>query len=88
MAAWPKLPEAVKAGIVAMVKAAAGKDGWSVTCKKGGAEAGPVYKAAEARHVRHRQRLDEPNPPPKRLPMREERVALRALLDLPSSERG
>ena len=27
---WPELPEAIKAGIVAMVKAASGKDGWSV----------------------------------------------------------
>ena len=43
---------------------------------------------AEARGVRHRQRLAEPEPPPKRLSMREERAALRALLDLPPSERG
>jgi hypothetical protein len=42
----------------------------------------------EARRVRHRQRLAEPDPPPKRLSMREERAALRALLDLPPSERG
>ena len=43
---------------------------------------------AEARRVRHRQRLAEPEPPPKRLSMREERAALRALLDLPPSEKG
>ena len=30
VAAWPGLPEAIKAGIVAMVKATSGKDGWSV----------------------------------------------------------
>ena len=45
-------------------------------------------EGAEARHIRHRQRLAEPEPPPKRLSMREERAALRALLDLPSSEKG
>ena len=44
--------------------------------------------SAEARRVRHRQRLAEPDPPPKRLTMREERAALRALLDLPPSEKG
>ena len=43
---------------------------------------------AEARRVRHRKRLAEPGPPPKRLSIREERAALRALLDLPPSERG
>src|SRR4051812_41395624 len=43
---------------------------------------------AEARRVRHRQRLAEPDPPPKRLTVREERAALRALLDLPPSEKG
>ena len=43
---------------------------------------------SEARRVRHRQRLAEPDPPPKRLSMREERAALHALLDLPPSERG
>jgi IclR helix-turn-helix domain len=43
---------------------------------------------AEARRVRHRQRLAEPEPPPKRLTMREERAALRALLDPPPSKRG
>ena len=36
----------------------------------------------------HRQRLAEPDPPPKRLTVREERAALRALLDLPPSEKG
>ena len=29
VAAWPGLPEAIRAGIVAMVKAASGKGGWS-----------------------------------------------------------
>ena len=43
---------------------------------------------AEARRVRHRKRLAEPDPPPKRLSIREERAALRALLDLPPSESG
>jgi hypothetical protein len=43
---------------------------------------------AEARRVRHRQRLAEPDPPPKRLSMREARAALRALLDLPPFEGG
>jgi len=42
---------------------------------------------AEARRVRHRKRLAEPEPP-KRLSIPEERAALRALLDLPPSERG
>ncbi len=45
-------------------------------------------RSAEARRVRHRQRLAEPDPPPKRLTVREERAALRALLDLPPSEKG
>jgi AraC-like DNA-binding protein len=44
--------------------------------------------SAEARRVRHRQRLAEPDPPPKRLTVREERAALCALLDLPPSEKG
>jgi hypothetical protein len=44
--------------------------------------------SAEARRVRHRQRLAEPDPPPKRLTVREVRAALRALLDLPPSEKG
>jgi hypothetical protein len=44
--------------------------------------------SAEARRVHHRQRLAEPDPPPKRLTVREERAALRALLDLPPSEKG
>jgi hypothetical protein len=45
-------------------------------------------EGAEARRIRHRQRLTEPEPPPRRLSMREGRAALRALLDLPSSEKG
>jgi hypothetical protein len=44
--------------------------------------------SAEARRVRHRQRLAEPDPPPKRLTVREERAALRTLLNLPPSEKG
>ena len=32
--------------------------------------------------------IHEPHPPPKRFSMREERAMLRALLDLPPSERG
>ena len=43
---------------------------------------------AEARRVRHRRRPAEPDPPPKRLTVREERAALRALLDRPPSEKG
>src|SRR5438874_2607486 len=44
--------------------------------------------SAEARRSRHRHRLAEPEPPPKRLTVREERAALRALLDLPPSGKG
>ena len=40
---------------------------------------------AETRRAQHRHRLAEPEPPPKRLSVREERAALRALLDLPPS---
>jgi hypothetical protein len=43
--------------------------------------------SAEARRVRHRHRLAEPDPPPKRLTVREERAALRALLDLPPADK-
>jgi hypothetical protein len=43
---------------------------------------------AEARRARHRRRLAEPDPPPKRLSVQEERTALRALLNLPPSEKG
>jgi hypothetical protein len=43
---------------------------------------------AEARRVGHRRRLAEPEPSPKRLTMREERAALRALLDRPPSGKG
>jgi hypothetical protein len=52
------------------------------------AEEGSEEEHAEARRVRHRQRLAEPEPQPKRLSMREERTLLRALLDRPPSDRG
>ena len=45
-------------------------------------------EGAKARRNRHRQRLTEPEPPPKRLSMREGWAALRALLDLPPPEKG
>jgi hypothetical protein len=43
---------------------------------------------AEARRVRHRKQLAEPEPQPKRLSVREERALLRALLDRPPYDRG
>jgi hypothetical protein len=49
---------------------------------------GIMGEDVEARRVRHPKRLTEPDPPPKRLCMREERAALRTLLDLPPSEGG
>ncbi len=52
------------------------------------AEEEAKMEGAEARRVRHRRLLAEPDPTPKRLTMREERAALRALLDLPPSEKG
>ena len=52
------------------------------------AEEGSRREGAEARRERHRRRLAEPDPPPKRLTVREERAALRALLDRPPSEKG
>src|SRR5262249_56937680 len=42
----------------------------------------------EARRARHRRQLAEPDPPPKPLTVREERAALRALLNLPPPEKG
>ena len=42
---------------------------------------------AEARRALHRQRLAEPDPPPKRLSDWEERAALWAALGLPPHER-
>ena len=42
----------------------------------------------EARRGRHRRRLAEPDSPPKRLTVREERATLRALLDRPPSEKS
>jgi hypothetical protein len=41
----------------------------------------------EARRVRHRKRLAEPEPQPRRLSVREERALLRALLDRPPYDR-
>jgi hypothetical protein len=41
----------------------------------------------EARRVRHRKSLAEPEPPPRRLTVREERALLRALLDRPPYDR-
>ena len=43
---------------------------------------------AEARRVRHRRRLAEPDPPPKRLSVQKERVALWDALGLPPHKRG
>jgi hypothetical protein len=43
---------------------------------------------AEARRVRHRRRLVEPDPPPKRLSVQEERAALWDALGLPRHKRG
>ena len=43
-------------------------------------------RGAEARRVR--RRLADPDPPPKRLTVQEERAALRALLNLPPSRKG
>ena len=48
----------------------------------------PKKGGAGTRRVRHRRRLAEPDPPPKRLRVREEREGLRALLKLPPSEKG
>jgi hypothetical protein len=42
---------------------------------------GSEDEGAEARRVRHRERLAEPEPQPRRLSVREERALLRALLD-------
>jgi hypothetical protein len=43
---------------------------------------------AEARRVRHRRRLAEPDPPPKRFSVQEERAALWDALGLPPHKRG
>ena len=44
--------------------------------------------SVETRRARHRRRLAEPDPPPKRLTVQEERAALRALLNHPPSKKG
>jgi hypothetical protein len=40
-----------------------------------GAESRPKGKNAEARRAHHRRRLAEPDPPPKRMTVKEERAA-------------
>jgi hypothetical protein len=45
-------------------------------------------KDAESRRARHRQRLAEPEPAPRRLTLQEERAALRALVARPPSGKG
>jgi hypothetical protein len=52
------------------------------------AEADVKKGGVEARRARHRQRLAEPDPPPKQLTVQEERAALRALLKLPPPGKG
>jgi hypothetical protein len=52
------------------------------------AEEAVKKSGVEVRRARHRRRLAEPDPPPKRLTVREERAALRALLKLPPSKKG
>jgi hypothetical protein len=47
----------------------------------------PKDEDAEARRVRHRKSLAEPEPQPRRLTVREERALLRALLDRPPYDR-
>jgi hypothetical protein len=45
-------------------------------------------KTAEARRAHHRRRLAEPDPPPKRLTVQEERAALWDALGRPPHKRG
>jgi hypothetical protein len=52
------------------------------------AEEESTEEDAEARRIRHRKRLAEPEPQPKQLSVREERALLRALLDRPPYDRG
>lgn len=52
------------------------------------AEAEVKKGRAEARRARHRRRSAKPDPLPKKLTVREERAALRALLKLRPSEKG
>ena len=53
-----------------------------------GAESPAEGKNAEARRARHRRRLAEPDPPPKRLSVQEERAALWEALGRPPHKRG
>ena len=69
----------VLARIIADLDGLAGFPPIAEEAKKGG---------AEVRRARHRRRLAEPEPSPKRLTVQEERAALRALLKLPPSEKG
>jgi hypothetical protein len=48
---------------------------------------GSEDEGAEARRVRHRERLAEPEPQPRRLSVRVERALLRALLDRTTYDR-
>src|SRR3954452_12083873 len=53
-----------------------------------GAESRAEGKNAEARRARHRRRLAEPDPPPKRMTVQEERAALWDALGRPPHKRG
>src|SRR3954453_1889517 len=53
-----------------------------------GAEGRAEGKNAEARRAHHRRRLAEPDPPPKRLTVQEERAALWEALGRPPHKRG
>ena len=52
-----------------------------------GAESRPKGKNAEARRAHHRRRLAEPDPPPKRMTVQEERAALWDALGRPPRKR-
>ena len=53
-----------------------------------GAENRAEGKTAEARRAHHRRRLAEPDPPPKRMTVQEERAALWDALGRPPHKRG
>ena len=71
----------VLARIIADLDELAGYPPSAVESRTGG-------KTAEARRARHRRRLAEPDPPPRRLTVREERAALWDALRHPPSKRG